>query len=98
MSDDRFLERLRDDAAQLHYVPEDQAIWTRLVARVRERIDQPTVPDLIASWVRPLAASLAVLTMAALIGMAAFDQDESLTVASEPIEISMAGESYSVGE
>lgn len=97
MSDNRFLDRLRADAAPLRYQPDDPALWSRLAARVRERINQPTVADLIVSWLRPLAASLAALAMAALIGLAALDNDESFTLA-EPIEISMAGESYSVGD
>ena len=61
MNDDRFLERLRDDAPRLRYQPDD-VLLTRLTARVRERVaSQPTVESFLARWFRPLAMSLGVL-------------------------------------
>ena len=38
MSDDKLLERIRNDARQLRYEPKDDAIWTRLPARISERM------------------------------------------------------------
>ena len=75
MSDDRFFERLRDDAQQLRYEPADDVMWTRLAARVRDRIQsQPTVAQLLASWFRPIAASLLALSLAAALGIEWIEQ------------------------
>ena len=66
MSDDRFLERLREDAAMLRYEPRDAFAWTRLAARVRERVNRPAdVSQLLARWFRPIAASFLLLAVAA---------------------------------
>lgn len=64
MNDDRFFERVRNDAGQLRYEPDDDVMWSRLAARVRERVQlapRPTVAELLAGWLRPLAASVAAL-------------------------------------
>ena len=100
MNDDNFLERLRGDARQLRYEPDDLA-WVRLQARVRERIaTHPTVSQLLASWFRPLAASLAALSLVAALGTAYFaetrDQMTVDSLASNSVEISVDGATYSV--
>ena len=96
MSEDRFLERLRSDAQKLRYEP-GHATLTRLAAKIRARINQPSVPQLIAGWFRPLAASLGAVGLAACIGLFFVDRSEAGSVSAEPIEISMAGDVYSVG-
>jgi len=100
MNDDNFLERLRGDARRLRYEPDDLA-WVRLQARVRERIAaRPTVSDLLASWFRPLAASLAALSLVAALSAAYYaesrDQVTLDSLASNSVEISVDGATYSV--
>jgi hypothetical protein len=98
MSEDRFFERLRREARQLRYQPADDFVWARLSARIRERISQPTVAELLAAWVRPVAASLAALAIVASIGLTLIERSDSTLMSSEVVEISMAGDVYSVGE
>lgn len=95
--DEKFFERLRDDARQLQWQPPDEAMFTRIAARVRERIrePEPSVAQLLARWFRPLAATLAALALAASIGIATFDAPADET-SDEVVEISMAGERYRV--
>jgi hypothetical protein len=66
--DDLFLEHLRHDAASLRFEPDDEVLWNRLEARVRDGVRAirvaPTVAQLLASWMRPVAASLLVLAIA----------------------------------
>lgn len=100
MNDDKFLERLRGDARQLRYEP-DGAAWARLQARVRERITaQPTVAQLLAAWFRPLATSLAALSLVAALGTAWYAQSrEQVTIdsmASNSVEFSVGGDTYIV--
>lgn len=97
MSEDRFLDRLRHDARQLRYEPDD-FVTTRVAARVRARLAQPDVAQLLAAWFRPLAASLTALALAATIGFTLFDRSDSLSLSGDSVEISMAGDTYSVGE
>lgn len=99
MSEDRFFERLRGDASELRYEP-DAVAMTRIAARIRARVaPAPTVSQLLATWFRPLAATLAAFALAATIGIAftPSDEDESFAAA-DPVEISMAGDSFRVGE
>ena len=100
MNDDNFLERLRGDARRLRYEPDDLA-WVRLQARVRERIAAyPTVSQLLASWFRPLATSLAALSLVAALGTAYYvetrDQVTLDSLAASSVEISVDGATYSV--
>jgi len=99
MNDDNFLERLRDDARQLRYEPDDLA-WVRLQARVRERIAHPTAAQFLASWFRPLAASLAALSLVAALSTAYYvqarDQVTIDSLAASSAEISVDGATYSV--
>jgi hypothetical protein len=100
MSDDNFFERLRGDAAPLRYEP-DAVAFSRMSARIRDRVATPTVAELLARWFRPLAAAVTALALmvgiGAGIGAAVLDTpDESF--ASPSIELSVAGEQYHVGE
>ena len=92
MTEDRFLERLRRDAARLRYEPDDVLVG-RVSARVRERIARPTVAAVLASWVRPIAATLSVLTIAAALTFALLDRGDD----PDTLEITVAGEKYVVG-
>ena len=105
MSNDRFLDQLRDDARSLQYEPHDDAIWTRLPARIRARIEasQPlTATQLLAAWFRPIAASLTAVALAATLGLAWFErpqnttQTEAMTTAG--VDIQMDGDLYRVGD
>ena len=100
MSDDNFLEQLRGDARRLRYEPDDLA-WVRLQARVRERIAAaPTAAHFLASWFRPLAASLAALSLVAALSTAYYtqtrDQATIDSLASNSVEITVDGATYSV--
>jgi uncharacterized membrane protein len=71
MTDDTFLERLRDDARQLQFEPDD-VMSTRIAARVRARVSEEAaggVSLLLARWFRPVVASLAALSLAAVLGV-----------------------------
>lgn len=101
IENDDFLERLRADARQLQYEGDD-ATWTRLRARVRAGIAaQPTVAQLLAEWFRPIVMSLAALSIVAALGTAWYVQHpEPVTIdsiaASNSVEISVGGDTYSV--
>lgn len=105
MSEDRFFERLRDDARPLRFEPDD-FMTTRVAARIRERIQSPaTASQVLARWFRPLAASLSALALAATVAIVWIDRTgspdlqqptlESLS-ATNTIEISAAGDVYRV--
>lgn len=98
MSDDRFFERLREDARRLQYEPADDFLFTRLSARIRARIEQPTVTQFLAGWIRPLAASLSALVLAATLGLALLDRTDVLSIGNDTVEVSMGGDVYSVVE
>lgn len=98
MSEDRFFDRLRTDASALRYEPDPAAI-TRMSARIRARIaPPPTIAQLLTAWFRPLAATLAAVALAATIGITLVPDEEPETFGENPVEISMAGDSYHVGE
>jgi hypothetical protein len=103
MNDDRFFERLRDDARSLKYEPADDAIWTRLPAKIRARVGtRPvTAAQLLASWFRPLAASMTAIALAATLGLAWFEQTRdtaSESMASAGVDIVVDGDLYRVGD
>ena len=105
MSDDRFIERLRSDARSLRFEPKDDAIWTRLPAKIRARIHaQPlTASQLLAAWFRPIAASLTAVALAATIGLAWFERPSAATNTAETtvstgVDIQMDGDLYRVGD
>jgi len=102
MNDDRFFERLRDDAGPLRYEPDDVAL-TRIAARVRERIAaQPSVESFLARWFRPLAMSLTALALAATLGVQWYERSQQQTATLEaamkadPVEISVDGNTYTL--
>src|SRR5438552_10895111 len=103
MSSDRFFDRLRYEARQLRYEPEDGALWTRLAARIRERIQlQPSVAQLLAGWFRPVAASLTALMLVSAVSLAVFehwrDSMSGETMTSSSVEISVGGDTFSVAD
>lgn len=96
--DDKFFERLRSDATQLRYQPDDVAV-ARLRARIHARIEEPRagVLEILAAWFRPLAATLMAIALAAVIGVKTIDTSDGTSI-EEPVEISMAGGTYRVAE
>ena len=103
MSEDRFLERLREDARSLRFEPQDDTIWTRLPAKIQARVQaQPlTASQLLASWFRPIAVSLTAVAVAATIGLALFEAPSLTTtdtLASAGVDIQIDGDSYLVGD
>ena len=103
MSDDKFLERLRDDAQRLRYEPDD-VMLSRLSARVREHvIAAPTVAQFLARWFRPVAASLAVLAVAATLGVQYLESNQQpatleAALSADPVEISVDGDVYTLNQ
>src|SRR5947199_4796124 len=102
MDDDRCLERLRDDARQLRYDADD-VMLSRLTARVRARVAAPpSVESFLARWFRPLAASLAALALAAVLGVQWYESRQQQTttleaaMSADPIEISVDGNTYTL--
>lgn len=94
MTDDKFFERLRNDAAALRHEPDARTL-TRIRARIQEQIAQPTVAELLAAWFRPLAATLTAVALAAAISLAMIDTED--TSLDPGVEIVVAGDSYHVG-
>ena len=100
MTEDKFFERLRNDARSLRYEGDD-FLSTRIAAGVRERIMRPpTVTQFLAAWARPVAASLAALVLSVTLSLTWTQrhQDSNDTIASNPIDIAMAGELYGVSD
>jgi hypothetical protein len=103
MSEDTFLDRLRDEARLLRYEPDDLAM-TRLAARIRARVGaspQPGVSQLLARWFRPLVASLAALAVCATLSVIWIERApestlDSLLTSSNGVEIQLDGDTYSV--
>lgn len=101
MDDDRFFERLRDDARQLRY-DAGELMLSRLTARVRARVAaQPSVESFLARWFRPLAASLAALALAAILGVQWYESAQQQTsleaaMSADPLEISVDGNTYTL--
>jgi hypothetical protein len=103
--DDQFMERLRGDARQLRYEPDDR-MTTRIAARVRERIAaeaQSGIALVLARWFRPVVASLATLALVAALGVQWLEQShevqttalDSLT-STQTVDISVGGDTFSV--
>src|SRR5262245_21934878 len=102
MDDDRFFERLRDDARQLRYDADD-VMLSRLRARVRAGVaSRPSVESFLARWFRPLAVSLAALAFAATVGVQWYESRQQQTatleaaMSADPIEISVDGNTYTL--
>jgi hypothetical protein len=99
-----FLDRLRTDARQLRYEP-DEMTSIRIAARVRERIaaeSQHGVAFVLARWFRPVVASLATLALVATLGIQWAEQSHDAaasldTMAStQTVDISVGGDTFSV--
>ena len=104
MTEDKFMERLREEAAQLRFTPDDNApIWTRLSASVRGRIQtETTVSSMLARWFRPMAASFAMLAIVAALSIGWIESREPAynadSIAPNSMEISIDGDTYSLAE
>jgi hypothetical protein len=103
MSEDRFFDRLRDDAAQLRYTPQDDVLWTRLGARVRSGIAaQPGVADMLARWFRPITASFIMLALVAALGVTWVERRDmsgtNETIGTNSLEIAVDGDTYTLAE
>lgn len=105
MTEDRFLERLRGDAAQLRYTPQDAFVWTRLAAQIRARVQSDTtVSAMLARWLRPITASFVMLALVASLSVTWVERRESSNgngnelVASNSVEITVDGDTYSLGQ
>jgi len=102
---DNFLDRLRTDARQLRYEP-DEMMSNRIAARVRERIaaESPTgIAQILARWFRPVVASLATLALVATLGIQWAEQSHDASSASldsmtstQSVDISVGGDTFSV--
>ncbi|HSP17622.1 MAG TPA: hypothetical protein VLV78_22950 [Thermoanaerobaculia bacterium] len=97
MSEDRFLERLRGEARQLRYEPGDVAV-TRVSARVRARIVGPALAEILAAWIRPLAASLSAIALAAAISLTLYERSQPVSINGDTVEVGVGGDVYSVVE
>ena len=103
MTSDKFYERLREDAARLRYEPKDAFLWTRLSARIRERIHRPAdVSQMLARWFRPIAASFLLLAVGAAVTVSWVERAQSTyaveSIASHPVEITVDGDTFSLTE
>ena len=102
---DNFLDRLRTDARQLRFEP-DEMMSTRIAARVRERIaaeSQTGIAQILARWFRPVVASLATLALVATLGIQWAEQSHDAAAASldtmtstQTVDISVGGDTFSV--
>ena len=93
---DDFLERLRNDAAPLRHQP-DEATLARIRERIHARLERPGVIELLARWLRPVAAAAAAVTIAVTVGYMTLARSQGLSVVDAGVEISLAGETYRVG-
>lgn len=104
MTDDKFLERLRQDAAELRFSPHDAFLWTRLAARIRERLrGQASVAQILARWFRPMTASFLTLALAAALTVSWVESRDSAsfsteTMSANSLEITVDGDTYSIAE
>ena len=98
MTDDPFFDRLRNEARSLRYEADD-ALCTRLLARVRERVAAPlTVSQLLAQWFRPLTASVAAIALTASIGITWYQQTHEPVSVEQLSTIDAAAEGFLLGE
>ena len=102
MTDDRFFECLRDDARQLQFTV-DEVTVVRLTARIRARVvAQPTVAQMLAGWLRPVAATVAAVSLAAALGLSwterTHDNASVDQIAANTTEIAVDGVSLGAAE
>jgi hypothetical protein len=90
-----FFERLREDAAPLRHEP-DGAAMTRVAARIRERVAQPTVAELLARWLRPVAAALTAVAIVAIVSVVSISGNDEVSFVEEGVEVTVAGATYRV--
>jgi hypothetical protein len=105
MTDDDFLDRLRGEARQLRFEPDDM-MTTRIAASVRERIateSQAGIALVLARWFRPVVASLATLALVATLGVQWLEQSREVPVttldaltSTQSVDISVGGDTFSV--
>jgi hypothetical protein len=105
IDDDRFLERLRTNARQLRFEPDDM-MTTRIAARVRERIAaeaQAGIAQVLARWFGPVVTSLATLALVAMLGVQWFEQSSDISgttldslSSTQTVDISVGGDTFSV--
>jgi len=105
IENDDFLERLRPEARQLRFEP-DEMMATRIAARVRERIaaeSQAGIALVLARWFRPVVVSLATLALVAALGVQWLEQSRDVPVTSldaltstQTVDISVGGDTFSV--
>jgi hypothetical protein len=105
IENDDFLERLRPEARQLRFEP-DEMMATRIAARVRERIaaeSQAGIAQVLARWFRPVVVSLATLALVAALGVQWLEQSREVPVTSldaltstQTVDISVGGDTFSV--
>jgi hypothetical protein len=81
----------------LRYEPADDALWYRLSARIRDGINSapPSVADLLTRWLRPMIVGFSALIIAGVMTLAVVPLEEE--VQADNAQISVAGDSYSVG-
>lgn len=102
MTDDRFLNRIRDDARTLRYEA-SEVTTSRVAARIRARIRERSTPEsLLMRWFRPLVTSMTALAIVATLGIAwtgnVAAADEVVEITASAPEVAMAGEIVDVGE
>jgi hypothetical protein len=103
MTDDKFFERLREEAAKLRYTPQDEFTWTRLAERIRNRLrSDATVAQMLARWFRPITASFAMLAIVAALSITWIETREPAynadSISSNSLEISVDGDTYTIAE
>jgi hypothetical protein len=104
MNENKFLEKLREDSAQLRFETRDSALWTRLPARIRERIhNQPSVSQMLARWFRPITVSFAALSIVAALSVTWIEQTRESSYAveamgSNSVEITVDGDTFNLAE
>lgn len=95
MSDERFRELLREELAGLRYTPRDEEVLARMAAGIRARtLQRPraSVIGLLSSWIRPVAAALALASAALLMITYSEQRLESVDGYSSRPEVTMAAE------
>jgi hypothetical protein len=96
MNDEQFFERLRYDARHLRHEPDDITV-SRIKARIRARAAAPpNVSQLLAGWLRPVAAAIAAVVLTAALSLTWFERRQQDTFAVDQIaanttEISVEG-------
>ena len=92
MTDDKFFERLRGDAASLRHQP-DEVTLARIRARIHAHLEaRATVAQQLARWFRPLAGALSAAAIAAAIAVTMFLTSTQPSFGDNPVQVQVAGE------